>query len=175
MFIPLSEVPSKALGSGEERHYFYFYERNSELPVEVVITRLPPFYDANRNWHKHDFVEEFSVPLMGELVIREKGNGKEDTVRKVANSILRGDEWVVGIECSNPNEVNLLLESASGGRRKVKVVFDEKFSEGKNDHRIENPTNSMITVVTMKRVPKKILKKDPLIFRVDRNPALDER
>lgn len=42
-------------------------------------------------------------------------------------------------------------------------------------HRIENPTDAMITVVTMKRVPKKILKKDPLIFRVDRTPPLEER
>lgn len=175
MFIPLSEVPSKALGSGEERHYFYFHERNPELPVEVVITRLPPFYNAERNWHEHDFVEEFSVPLMGELVIREKSNGGGDRERKVSNPLLRGDEWVVGIECSNSNEVKLLVESASGGRRQVRVVFDEKFSEGKNKHRIENPTNSMITVVTMKRVPKKILKKDPLIFRVDRIPPLDER
>ncbi|GEM_PF-5502148 len=175
MFIPLSEVPSKALGSGEERHYFYFHERNPELPVEIVITRLPPFYEANRNWHKHDFVEEFSVPLMGELVIREKGNGKDEKVRRLSNSILRSDEWVVGIDCVSSDESTLLIESSAGGRRHVKVVFDEKSSEGKNWHRIENPTDSMITVITMKRVPKKILKKDPLIFRVDRNPALDER
>lgn len=126
MFIPLSEVPSKALGSGEERHYFYFHERNPELPVEMVITRLPPFYEANRNWHTHDFVEEFSVPLMGELVIREKENGNEGKVRRLKNSILRSDEWVIGIGCSRPDEATLLIESSTGGRREVKVVFDEK-------------------------------------------------
>lgn len=175
MFIPLSEVPSKALGSGEERHYFYFHERDKDLPVEVVITRLPPLFEANKNWHKHNFVEEFSVPLIGEVIIVEKKDGDVEKRRHLSHALIGEDEWVVGISCDNEKEVVLFLDSVAGNRREVKVKFDEKFSEGSNWHRVENPTDSMVTMVTMKRVPKKILKKDQLVFKVDRTPALEER
>jgi len=175
MFIPLAEVPSIIMGGGEERHYFYFHDRNADLPVEVVITRLPPYFGAERNWHKHDFVEEFSVPLMGEIVIAEKNDNKVEKRRHVSKSVLRDGEWVVGIECSNSREARIVIESSSGNRREETVAFEPQFTEGKNLHKVENPTNSMVTMLTMKRVPKKIFRKDPLIFKVDRNPALEER
>jgi|SRR3990167_409252 len=174
MFIPLAEVPSKIMGGGEERHYFLFHERDSDLPVEIVITRLPPLYEANRNWHKHDFVEEFSVPLTGEIVISEKRRGKVEN-RNHSEAVLRDAEWVTGISCQNAKGALLHIDSPSGSRRDIKITFDSKYTEGKDWHRVENPTSEMVTMVTMKRVPKQILKKDPLIFRVDRTPALDER
>lgn len=163
------------MGSGEERHYFFFHERDPDLPVEVVITRLPPLYKAERNWHRHDFVEEFSVPLTGEIVISEKKKSKVEKRRYLSRAILRDGEWVVGISCKNDKQANLVIESAAGNRREVNIIFDPKFSEGRGWHRVENPTDEMITMVTMKRVPKKILRKDPLVFRIDRIPALDER
>jgi len=175
MFIPLAEVPSKIMGSGEERHYFYFNERNADLPIEVVITRLPPYFGAEKNWHKHDFVEEFSIPLTGEIVIAEKHDNKVQKRRHISKSILRDDEWVVGIECSNSRQVKIMIESVSGSRREETIAFEPQFTEGKDLHTVENPTNSMVTMLTMKRVPKKIFRKDPLIFKVDRNPALEER
>lgn len=175
MFIPLAEVPSKVMGSGEERHYFLFHERNPELPVEVVITRLPPLFKADKNWHKHNFVEEFSVPLTGEIEISERKDGKSEDRKRFSNAILKNGEWVVGIDCQSAKQVTIQIDSSSGNRREVKISFDPKFTEGKDWHKVENPTDEMVTMITMKKVPKKILKKDRLIFRVDRTPALDER
>jgi len=175
MFIPLSEVPSRAMGSGEERHYFLFHERNPELPVEVVITRLPPLFGAEKNWHQHDFVEEFSVPLTGEIIIREKNDGKIQKRRHISKAILKDAEWVAGVACESDRQVTLYIEHPAGTRREVEITFDPRYTEGKELHTVENPTSDMITMVTMKRVPKKILRKDPLIFRVDRIPPFEER
>lgn len=61
MFIPLSEVDTEYREGGEERNNFYFYQRDRTIPVEVKITRLPPFFNAELNWHRHKYVEEFSV------------------------------------------------------------------------------------------------------------------
>ena len=69
----------------------------------------------------------------------------------------------------------MLIDHPIGTRRELKIAFDPKYTEGKDYHTVENPTSEMITMVTMKRVPKKILKKDPLVFRIDRNPLLEER
>lgn len=175
MFIPIAEVPSKFMGSGEERHYFYFHERDPELPVEIVITRLPPLFEADKNWHKHDFVEEFSVPLFGEIVIKEKKDSGIETRRHIAESLLHEGEWIVGIQCESEKEATITIDSPNGIRRQEKITFDPKFTEGKSLHTVENSTSDMVTMLTMKRVPKKILKKDPLVFRIDRTPPLDER
>lgn len=174
MFIPLQEVPSKMLGYGEERHYFLFHERDSDLPVEVVITRLPPLFGAEKNWHKHDFVEEFSVPLTGEVIIHEKVGGKQKS-KKLSESLLAKGEWIKGIECSDSSEARLYIDSVSGNLREQIVKFEDQYSEGKDWHKVENPSNEMVTMLTMKRVSKRILKKDPLIFRVDRSPQLEDR
>ena len=49
MCVPLSEVPSNTMGVGEERNYFLFHEREPNIPLEVVITRLPPpLYSGTR-------------------------------------------------------------------------------------------------------------------------------
>ena len=175
MFIPLVEVPSKIMGAGEERHYFLYHERDSDLPVEIVITRLPPLFNAKRNWHKHDFVEEFSVPLTGEIVICEKNGGRVEKRQHLSQAILKDGEWVVGISCDNDKEATLLIDHPSGTRRELKIAFDPKYTEGEAYHTVENPTSEMLTMVTMKRVPKKLLKKDPLVFRIDRDPPLEER
>ncbi len=163
------------MGSGEERHYFLFHERNPELPIEVVITRLPPLFEADKNWHRHNYVEEFSVPLTGEIEICEKKEGKRENKKRFSNAILRNDEWVVGINCESAKKTTLQIDSSSGNRREVKISFDPKFTEGKDWHKVGNPTGEMITMITIKKVPKNILKKDPFIFKVDRTPALDER
>ena len=170
MFIPLVEVPSKIMGWGEERHYFLFHERNPNLPVEVVITRLPPHFEGEDNWHKHAFVEEFSVPLTGEIIIKEKKEGQVVRRRHLSQALLREDEWVLGISCSNRKEAVLHIDSASGQRREAKIVFDPQFSEGKDWHTVVNPTDDMVTMVTMKRVSKALFEKDPLVFKIDRVP-----
>ena len=175
MFIPLVEVPSKIMGGGEERHYFLFHERDKDLPVEVVITRLPPFFEAGKKWHRHHFVEEFSVPLTGEILIKEKKAGKVERRKHLSQAILKDAEWVVGISCQSSRQATVFIDSPSGNRRQVKITFDPKFIEGRQLHTVENPTMEMITMITMKRVPKAVFKKDPLIFRIDRIPALDER
>lgn len=175
MLIPLAEVPSRSMGGGEERHYFLFYERNPDLPVEVVITRLPPFFGGEKNWHNHSFLAEYTVPLSGEIVIKEKKDGKLESRRHLSDAILSSGEWVVGIECENDTEAKLLLDSPAGNRRELVIHFDEKFAEGKNMHTVENPTDAMVTMITMKRVPKAILAKDPLVFRADRSPGFESK
>ncbi|KKR77931.1 MAG: hypothetical protein UU23_C0007G0009 [Candidatus Curtissbacteria bacterium GW2011_GWA1_40_9] len=175
MFIPLAEVPSKIMGGGEERHYFLFHERNKDLPVEVVITRLPPYYEAGKNWHRHDYVQEFSVPLTGEILIKEKRAGEIAKRRHLSEAILKDGEWVVGISCDSAREVEIFIDSPSGNRHQARIKFDPKYTEGKELHTVENPTDETITMVTMKRVPKSVFKKSPLVFRIDRIPVLDER
>jgi len=168
MFIPLDEVPTKKMNWGEERHYFLFHERDPNLPVEIIITRLPPRFDGENNWHKHDFVEEFSIPLTGEIIIKEKKKGKVEKRRHLSQPLLKKYEWVFGISCENKKEATLHIDSASGQRRKARIVFEPKFSEGTDWHTVANPTNNMVTMITLKRVAKAILKKDPLTFRLDR-------
>jgi hypothetical protein len=168
MFIPLSEVDTEYREGGEERNNFYFYQRDRTVPVEVKITRLPPFFNAELNWHRHKYVEEFSVPLIGEMVVKEEQAGGR--VKEIVHykPILKKDEWVVGIECSSTKRIKLLIESKSGKRREQVVEFLPEFVEGTNWHAVGNPTNNMTTMVTLKRVPRSILKKDPLVFQVDR-------
>lgn len=167
MFIPLSEVDTEHREGGEERNNFYFYQRDPKIPVEVKITRLPPFFDAELNWHRHKYVQEFSVPLIGEIVVKEEENGK---IKETAHTeaLLKKDEWIVGIECSSTKRVKLLLEAKSGKRREMIVEFLQEFTEGTNWHAVGNPTNNMTTMITLKRVPRSILKKDPMVFKVDR-------
>ena len=167
MFIPLSEAQKEFRSGGEERDIFHFYKRNPEYPVEVKITRLPPGFDHKKNWHKHMFVEEFSVPLIGEVVIHEEENGIE-TKHSISEAILQKNEWILGIECKSTKRVTLLLENKAGKRREVKVEFIAKYTEGKNWHSVGNPTRELVTMLTLKRVPRSILKKDSLIFDVDR-------
>ena len=173
MFVPLSEVSTEQRPGGEERNYFYFYQR-AKLPIEIVITRLPAFFEADQNWHRHTYVEEYSVPLTGEIIIKELVNNKVQQ-RKVSEAILKPNEWIVGIECTDSKKATLLLDNKSGKRHELVVEFDEKFSEGKSWHTVSNPTKSMITMLTLKRVPRAILKKDPLVFRVDREKYSDYR
>lgn len=163
------------MGGGEERHYFLFHERDKDLPVEVVITRLPPYYEAGKNWHKHDFVEEFSVPLTGEILIKEKKAARFIKRRHLSEAVLKDGEWVVGISCVNTREVKIFIDSPNGNRRQAKIEFDPKYTEGKDLHTVENPTDEMVVMITMKRVPKSVFKKSPLVFRIDRIPRLDER
>ncbi len=167
MFIPLSEVETEYRSGGEERNAFYFYKRDPKIPVEVKITRLPPFFDPELNWHRHKFVEEFSVPLIGEIVIKEDKDGKVKD-KEISKALLKKDEWVMGIECSSTKRVKLLLESKRGKRRELIVEFLPEFTEGSNWHAVGNPTNNMVTMVTLKRVHRSILKKDSLVFEVDR-------
>lgn len=167
MFIPLSEVETEYRPGGEERNAFYFYKRDPHTPVEVKITRLPPFFEAEYNWHRHKFVEEFSVPLIGEIIIKEERDGKVEE-REISEALLNKDEWVVGIECSSTKRVKLLLEAKSGKRRELVVEFLPEFTEGKNWHAVGNPTNNMVTMITLKRVHRAILRKDSSVFEVDR-------
>ncbi|OGH21229.1 MAG: hypothetical protein A2958_01875 [Candidatus Levybacteria bacterium RIFCSPLOWO2_01_FULL_38_13] len=167
MFIPLAETPVELRPGGEERNCFYFYERDPNLPLEVKITRLPPHFDMDLNWHRHKFVEEFSVPLIGEVLIKEKKDA--DVLRKrISEAILKKGEWVVGIECKSTKSVKLLIEKASGGRRKVEVIFIPEYTEGKDWHTVGNPTDDLVVMLTLKRVPRKIFRKDPMVFQVDR-------
>lgn len=171
MFIPMSEVGTEYRGGGEERNSFYFYKRDPKIPVEVKITRLPPHFDTDLNWHRHKFVQEFSVPLIGEIVVKHDQNGKiNETVHSQA--LLNNNEWVVGIECSGTKRVKLLIESKSGERRESIVEFLSEFTEGTNWHTVGNPTSNMVTMITLKRVPRSILKKDSLTFEVDRESKL---
>jgi hypothetical protein len=167
MFIPLSEVDTEYREGGEERNGFYFYQRDSHIPVVVKITRLPANFDGEQNWHRHKFVEEFSVPLIGEIIIKEEKAGKI-TERKVSESILKKDEWLVGIECSSTKRISVLIEAKSGKRREQIVEFPPESMEGIYWHTVVNPTNNMTTMVTLKRVARSIFKKDPLVLRVDR-------
>jgi len=171
MFIPLTEVETEYREGGEERNAFYFYQRDSHIPVEVKITRLPPFFEADHNWHRHRFVEEFSVPLIGEIVIKEERDGNVHE-RVVSEALLKKDEWVIGVECSSTKRAMVLLEAKSGQRREVQVEFLPEFTEGKNWHAVGNPTNNMVVMITLKRVPRAILKKDPSVFKVDRESKL---
>ncbi len=152
---------------GEERNCFYFHDRDPRFPLEVKITRLPPHFDMDLNWHKHQFVEEFSVPLSGEVLIKEKKNGKV-MEKRISEAILKKGEWVVGIECKSTKNVQLLAEGTSGKRRKVEVKFIPEYTEGRNWHTVGNPTNNLVVMLTLKRVPRKIIKKDPMVFQVDR-------
>jgi hypothetical protein len=171
MFIPLSEVDTEYREGGEERNAFYFYQRDPNIPVEVKITRLPPFFNAELNWHRHKYIEEFSVPLIGEMVVKEEKDGKtKETIHSVA--ILKKDEWVIGVECSSTKRIKLLIEAKSGKRREQAVEFSPEFVEGTNWHAVGNLTNNMTTMVTLKRVPRSILKKDPLVFQVDRESKI---
>lgn len=167
MFIPLAESSLELRPGGEERNCFYFHDRDPKLPIEVKITRLPPHFDMDLNWHRHKYIEEFSVPLSGEVLIKEKK--KEKTVEKqISEAILKKDEWVVGIECESTKNVHLLTEGTSGKRRKVEVKFIPEYTEGKDWHTVGNPTDKLVVMLTLKRVPRKILKKDPMVFQVDR-------
>lgn len=173
MFIPLAEALHVVMGGGEERHYFYFYQRDPNLPVEMVITRLPPFFDPEKNWHRHNFVEEFSVPLIGEIEVREKTD--KETKKIIQNrAILKKNEWVVGIDCKSPKESILVIESTRGKVRKEIVKLLPEFTEGRNLHTVGNPTNNLVTFLTIKRAPRKIFKKDPLVFQIDREPNLNK-
>lgn len=64
--------------------------------------------------------------------------------------------------------MKLLVEDKKGKRRNIPVEFLPKYTEGKNWHAVGNPTNILITMVTLKRVTRGIFKKDPLVFKVDR-------
>lgn len=174
MFIPLTEVSSKTMGWGEERHYFLFHERDPNLTVEIVITRLPPYFNGKDNWHKHAFVEEFSIPLTGEIIIEENLEGVERKKRHSARVPLREDEWVFGVSCTGKDEAVIHIDSASGQRREEKMTFDPQFSEGEEWHTVSNPTAEMVTMVTMKRVAKALFKKDPLVFKIDRISKTNE-
>lgn len=167
MFIPLVEAFKEQRPGGEERDIFYFYKRDPQYPVEVKITRLPPNFDFNKNWHRHNFVEEFSVPLTGEVIIYEE---KDNQVIKhhITEAILQKDEWILGIECSSTKRAILLLEDKKGGRREVVVEFLPKYTEGKNWHSVGNPTNHLVIMLTLKRVSRSMLRKDSLVFDVDR-------
>ncbi|MEX2013046.1 MAG: hypothetical protein WD967_01440 [Candidatus Levyibacteriota bacterium] len=167
MFIPLAETPVELRPGGEERNCFYFYERDPKLPIEVKITRLPPHFDMDLNWHRHQFVEEFSIPLSGEVLIKEKKDGKI-IEKRISEAILKKGEWVVGIECKNTKNVQLLLDSASGKRRKATVEFIPEYTEGKDWHTVGNPTEELVVMLTLKKVPRAILKRDPMVFQVDR-------
>lgn len=167
MFIPLSEVETEYREGGEERNAFYFYQRDPKIPVEVKITRLPPHFDATLNLHRHKFVEEFSVPLIGKIVIYEEADGKLHE-KQISEALLKKNEWVVGIECVSTKRVKLLIEDKKGVRREMTVAFLPEFTEGRNWHAVGNPTNDMITMITLKRVPRSILKKDSEVFKVDR-------
>ena len=167
MFIPLAETPVELRPGGEERNCFYFYERDPNLPIEVKITRLPPGFDMDLNWHRHQFVEEFSVPLTGQILIKEQKNSKV-IQKSVFEAILKKSEWVVGIECKSTKSVTLLIEKTSGRRRKVEVKFTPEYTEGKNWHTVGNPTNNLVVMLTLKRVPRKIFKRDSMVFQIDR-------
>ncbi|MEK7573530.1 MAG: hypothetical protein AAB531_03845 [Patescibacteria group bacterium] len=172
MFIPLAESSLELRPGGEERNCFYFHDRDPQLPIEVKITRLPPHFDMDLNWHRHKFVEEFSVPLAGEVLIKEKKNGKV-VEKRLSEAILKKDEWVVGIECEGTKSVKLLVEGINGERRKVEVKFIPEYTEGKDWHTVGNPTNSLVVMLTLKRVPRNILKKDPLVFSIDKEKLKD--
>ncbi|HUD09683.1 MAG TPA: hypothetical protein VMR77_02695 [Patescibacteria group bacterium] len=167
MFIPLSEVDTEYREGGEERNGFYFYQRDSHIPVVVKITRLPANFDGESNWHRHKFVEEFSVPLIGEIIIKEEKAGKI-IEKRVSKAILSKDEWLVGIECSSTKRISILIEAKSGKRREQIVEFPLESMEGTLWHTVANPTGNMTTMVTLKRVARSILKKDPLVLQVDR-------
>lgn len=171
MFIPLSEVETEYREGGEERNAFYFYQRDSHIPVEVKITRLPPFFNAELNWHRHKFVQEFSVPLIGQIIVKEEEDGKVKD-KLISEALLKKDEWVVGVECSSTKRVTVLVEAKNGKRREVPIEFLPEFTEGTNWHAVGNPTNGMVIMITLKRVQRTILKKDPLIFKVDRESKL---
>lgn len=174
MFIPLTEAPTEYRDGGEERNNFYFYQRDPSLPVEVKITRLPAKFDYKYNWHRHKFIEEYSVPLTGEVVIYEEKDGKAEG-RHIKEGLLKADEWVVGIECKSMKRVTVLVEGRSGKRRNIHVEFEPKYTEGKNWHAVGNPTGELVTMITLKRTSRSILKKDPLIFKVDREKLPDYR
>ncbi len=167
MFIPLSEVETEYREAGEERNAFYFYKRDPKIPVEVKITRLPPHFDAMLNLHRHKYVEEFSVPLIGKIIIYEEEEGKIKE-RPISEALLKKDEWVIGVECKSTKRVTLLLEGRDGKRRDLYVEFLPEFTEGRNWHAVGNPTNGMVTMITLKRVARSVLKKDPMVFEVDR-------
>lgn len=88
MFIPLSEVETEYRKDGEERNNFQFYLRDPNIPVEVKITRLPPKFNYKNNWHRHKFIEEFSVPLIGEVIIYEEQNEKIKT-KPITEALLK--------------------------------------------------------------------------------------
>jgi hypothetical protein len=174
MFIPLNETPTEYREGGEERNNFYFYLRDSSLPVEVKITRLPAKFDYRFNWHRHKFIEEYSVPLTGEIIVYEEENGKAKE-KHLKEAILKPSEWVLGIECNSRKRVKVLVEDKNGKRRNIPVEFEPKYTEGKNWHSVGNPTNQLVTMITLKRAPRSIFKKDPLIFKVDREKLPDYR
>lgn len=173
MFVPFSEVSTEHRPGGEERNYFYFYQR-ANLPIEIVITRLPPFFEADSNWHRHRFVQEYSVPLTGEILIKEL---QENQIKekRISDALLKDGEWIVGIECKDSKRATLLIEKKNGKRSELTVDFKEEHSEGKEWHTVGNPTTQMVTMLTLKRVPRSILKKDSLVFRVDREKYPDYR
>lgn len=174
MFIPLSEAEKEFRPGGEERDIFYFYKRDPKLPVEVKITRLPPHFDFDKNWHRHKYVEEFSVPLVGEVLIKEKvGNRVKE--HPVTEAILRGNEWIVGLECESTKRVAVLIEAKNGKRREVSVEFLPKYTEGHEWHTVGNPTNRLSIMLTLKRVSRSILKRDPMVFEIDRENMKDYR
>jgi len=174
MFIPLTEAEKEFRPGGEERDIFYFYKRDPKLPVEVKITRLPPNFDFNNNWHRHKYVEEFSVPLIGEVQIKEMV-GKKIKEHPVREAILRPNEWIVGIECEGTKRVKVLLEAKNGKRREVAVTFLPKYTEGREWHTVGNPTNKLSIMLTLKRVPRSILKRDSMVFEIDRENMKDYR
>jgi hypothetical protein len=171
MFIPLAEVETEYREGGEERNAFYFYKRDPHLPVEVKITRLPPLFDPAHNWHRHKFVQEFSVPLTGKIVIKEEIDGKiKEKILKEA--ILTKDEWVVGVECKSTKRIGLLVEGKNGKRRSIKIEFYEQFTEGKNWHTVGNQTKELVTMITLKRTSRSMFRKDSMIFKIDRETKL---
>lgn len=155
---------------GETRSYFLFREQYSDIPMEVIITEIPPH--SIEGWHSHKTIDEVIIPIDGEVVaLTRDENGSNQSAEPIKMPTIYNPEKDIlyGISAVSDGLITLYLEDRETGKfRAVDVPYKEGFHTGRTIHTIENRSDHWAVTAAIKRTSKEKFQENSKIFQEDK-------
>ncbi len=168
--IRTEEAPVRVSSDGEKRIYYLFSQIDCSHPYELIITEMPA--GIIQDYHKHNTIVETTVVLKGEATAIEKKN--DGTTEKTCiKSLSFYDPEIYDFHTIVAAEDGTLLFVLYNRQTKDycggELPYDEGFTAKNSEyHTIQNTSDSMSILATIKATSSDILTNNPNIFKEDK-------
>lgn len=168
--IQTKDASEKMSLSGEKRIYYPFDQIDFSHPYRLIVTEMPPH--SIQPYHAHKFVTETTIVLKGEAKAFEIE--KDNQIREInINSLSIFDPEIYNFETIVSAEDGTLLFVLFNKITKNYCGGELPYSEGYTAdllkyHTIENDSNSITILATVKSTTSDMLSKHPEIFNNDK-------
>lgn len=166
-FIETVDTNVDTLGREEIIHYPFFTTEHSGLPIEVMVTEIPP--NQTEFWRSYGILNTSIIPISGSInVIVKDEQGKVEAQRLEAQQgIDLKKESIFSIFVIYDGSISLILEDLETKLRVLDIDLGNSFEPGSTVHTIQNYSNDWAVYLTIKKTTQDELKRNPRIFISD--------